>query len=273
MNENEPDYRAQARRYHLGLQLEPEQLRVLVTPVEGDGGLHQFSLPLDPTTDRAKALEDAVYATPMLLGDYASIGVTVVTDNFIPVPAGLAQQGAQVCGMLDEDMGEMLITDTVTPDIEIAWTIERKVFNFIERTFRNCPVECSVTPLVRFLKSKAERGNTAKVFVHFHDRNPRMADIAVFSADAHLLLLTTKACRTEADAVFFILGAMESAGLSRTDDEVQICGDSAARDAILPLLRKYVRYAVPLIFPSEAFRMGREALAAPFPLIVSNLTY
>lgn len=271
MTENEPDYRAQARRYRLGLQLEPGQLRVFITPVDGDAGLHQFSLPLNPTTEPVKALEDAVYATPMLLGDYASIAATVVTDSFIPVPAGLAQEGAQVCGLLDEDMGEMLITDAVTPGIEIAWVFGRKLFNFIERTFRNCPVQCSVTPLVRFFQSKAERGNTGKVFVHFHDRNPRMADIAVFGADARLLLLTTKPCANEADAVFFILGAMDTAGLSRTDDEVQICGDSAARDALLPHLRKYVRYAVPLIFPSEAFRMGREALAAPFPLIVNNL--
>lgn len=273
MNDEEPDYRTQARRYRLGLQLEPGLLRVVVAPVDGESGLHQFSLPLNPTAEPVKALEDAVYATPMLLGDYASIGVTVVTDNFTPVPEGLAEEGARLCGMLDEDMDEMLITDSAAPGVQIAWTFGRKLFNFIERTFRNCPVQCSVTPLVRFFHSKAERGNTGKVFVHFHDQNPRMADIVVFGADSRLLLLTTKPCRNEADAVYFILAAIETTGLSRTEDEVQICGDSAARDALLPLLRRYVRFAVPLIFPSEAFRMGRESLLAPFPLIINNLSF
>ncbi len=271
MNEMEPDYRGQARRYRLGLQLEPGQLRVLITPVDGEAGLHQFSIPLDPTADPAKALEDAIYATPMLLGDYASIGITVVTDNFIPTPAGLAEAGAEVCDLVDEDFGQMLVKDTITGDIQVAWAFDRKLFNFLERTFRNCPIRCSVTPLTRFLHAKAVRGNTGKVFVHFHGHNPRRADIAAFGADGRLLMLTTKPCRSEADAAYFVLATIDSTGLSRTDDEVQICGDAAARDAILPILRRYVRFAVPLIFPSEAFRMGREALVAPFPLIVQTL--
>lgn len=270
VTDQQTDSRAQARHSNLGLQFEPGVVRVVVSSVDGEMPLRQYSIPLDPTAETSRALEDAIYATPMLLNDYAGIRATVVTDNFIPVPRGLSEAGAEVCGMLDEDSGEILLTDNAGA-IDIAWTFDRKLYNFIERTFRNCPISCYVTPLVKFFTAKAIRGNSGKVFVHLHGSSPRHADILVFAGDGRPLMVTTKRYNTEADALYYILAAIETAGLSRTEDEVQVCGDSAAREALMPLLRQYVRFAVPVIFPSEAFRMGREALVAPFPLIVQKL--
>lgn len=269
--EGDNDHRVQARHNRLGLQLEPGQLRVVICPLDGDSTLHQFSIPLDPTADTSKALEDAIYATPMLLGDYDSISVTVATDNFTPVPTGLAEVSDSVCGLTDESSGQILMADQVNDSLQIIWSFDRKLYNFIERTFRNCPVRCSVTPLVRYFQRKTLRGNSGKVFAHLHGPASQIMDLFVFGADGQPRLITTKKCMTEADKVYFILAAIQISGLSRTEDEVQICGDTGGRDTLLPLLRRYVRHAVPVIFPSEAFRMGREALAAPFPLIVQNL--
>lgn len=267
--EQETDLRAQARNYRLGLQLESGLLRVVFIPVDGEASLQQFSIPLDPTVPASRSLEDAIYATPVLLADYASIHATVVTDSFIPVPTGLVEDGVRLCGLEDEASGEALLTDQPLDSMEIAWTFDRTLYNFLKRTFRNCPVQCSLTPLVQFFSAKALRGNTGKLFVHFHGTAPRRMDLMAFSADGRPLLVTTKRYTVEADALYYILAAMETTGLSRTEDEIQMCGDSAARDALMPLLRRYVRFAVPVIFPSEAFKMGREALQAPFPLIVN----
>jgi hypothetical protein len=45
----------------------------------------------------------------------------------------------------------------------------------------------------------------------------------------------------------------------------------ALREAIMPELRRYINYVMPVIFPSAMFRAGREAMNAPFELIVLPL--
>jgi hypothetical protein len=54
-------------------------------------------------------------------------------------------------------------------------------------------------------------------------------------------------------------------------DEIILAGDPASRAALSPLLRRYVRYVMPAIFPSTMFRAGRAALRTPFELVVAPL--
>jgi hypothetical protein len=50
-----------------------------------------------------------------------------------------------------------------------------------------------------------------------------------------------------------------------------VCGDVALREQIMPELRRFVNYVMPVIFPSTMFRAGKEALNAPFELILLPL--
>ena len=72
------------------------------------------------------------------------------------------------------------------------------------------------------------------------------------------------------DAVYYILASRENLRLPDTD-EIMISGDRTTRAAITPVLRRYVRYVMPAIFPSVMFRAGRASLSAPFELIVAPL--
>ena len=54
-------------------------------------------------------------------------------------------------------------------------------------------------------------------------------------------------------------------------DRLIVSGDADIRDRLLPLLRKYVSYVMPMIFPSDIFKLGRDALNAPFELIAIPL--
>ena len=85
----------QPRLWRLALQLDKDALQAVVWSTVEEATLVHFSLPLDPTLPQAKALEEAVYAAPVLLSDFGSVDVVVRTNAYMPVPQGL-----------DEDTGE-----------------------------------------------------------------------------------------------------------------------------------------------------------------------
>ena len=53
-----------------------------------------------------------------------------------------------------------------------------------------------------------------------------------------------------------------------TTDELQLIGDRTVRDAVAPMLRNYVTYVMPAIFPAASMRMGHDAVKTPFDLIL-----
>ena len=56
--------------------------------------------------------------------------------------------------------------------------------------------------------------------------------------------------------------------LNPTTDELQLIGDRTVRDAVAPMLRNYVTYVMPAIFPAASMRMGHDAVKTPFDLIL-----
>jgi hypothetical protein len=73
------------------------------------------------------------------------------------------------------------------------------------------------------------------------------------------------------DALYFILSTRQQL-LMRDSDEVVVAGDRVARAALTPLLRRYVRYVMPAIYPSVMFRAGKASLSAPLEMVLAPLT-
>ncbi|MDE6135730.1 MAG: DUF3822 family protein, partial [Muribaculaceae bacterium] len=132
-------------------------------------------------------------------------------------------------------------------------------------------VVCHVTPLLRYFSRKTLLGNTAKLYAHFNSGSARSVDILVFGPDGSPSMISSHPATSGTDAVYYILASAKACGLAFDSDEILICGDAAMRDAVMPTLRRYFNYVMPVIFPSAAFRAGREALKAPFPLIILPL--
>ena len=74
------------------------------------------------------------------------------------------------------------------------------------------------------------------------------------------------------DAVYYILASREALRLPDTD-EILIAGDRMLRAEITPVLRRYVRYVMPAIFPSVMFRAGKASLSAPLEMILAPIAY
>ena len=54
-------------------------------------------------------------------------------------------------------------------------------------------------------------------------------------------------------------------------DELHIMGDKEQKKALLPELRKYVKTVIQTIFPAQLLKLGKNAMIAPFDLIVIPL--
>lgn len=259
------------------MQLEPQQMRATVWSTVEDSSLRHFSLPLDPTLAGHKSLEEAVYAAPILLSDFARVDVLVRDHRYMAVPSGLPEETLK--DMIDysclapDDKDYDLHTDRIdTLDTDIAWPLESSLGGFLARTFRNPHVQCHVSPLLRHFSRRSALGNGGKVYAHLSQcGDTRQADIIILGGNGRLSLAASYDLRGDDDALYYILAGMQQAGLDPRADEVLVCGSGTMREALLARLRRYVAYAMPAIFPSAAFRAGKDALNAPFPLVILPL--
>lgn len=261
----------------MAMQLERGLLRAVMWSTVADGTLTQFSLPLDPALSGHKALEEAVYAAPVLLADFASVQIVVRASHFMIVPEGLdadlCLQGADYA-LLSADKGEVDTRTDALPGTgaKIVWQQDSGTASFLARTFRNPSVMCHISPLIRFFSRRANIGNRGKLYAHFHEcAGLRRLDIVAFGHDGKPALAATHPLNSEDDAVYYIVASMRRAGLDPAEDEALLCGHAPTREAIMPRLRRYVPEAMPVIFPSAALRAGHEALNAPFPIILLPL--
>lgn len=259
------------RLWRIALQLAPQALSVVQTSTVADASLRRFTLPLDPSQTSLRALEEAVYSMPELLGDFDRTDIIVRTGSYIVVPGELSDDdalSAAAYAQLDNSDDPSTLVIDRTDSATVVWSIDSDIRNFLARTFRNVPVQCHVSPLLRYLRRRSESGNTAKLYAHLTGDS---IDIIIFSADNRLLLAVTHTAETDTDALYFIMATARHAGLDLTSDEILLFGDAARRMSLMPLVSRYAARVMPLIFPSAALRAGREAFKAPFPLILLPL--
>jgi len=263
------------RLWRLALQLSPGVLHAVMTSTVADSSLIYRRLPLDTALPLHKALEEIVYATPELLADYGKIDILVDNDSYTIVPADTyldrvaVADITQLCKSDDEALA--VAEDAPASGVKVVWALPEKARQFLARTFRNAPARHSITMLLTYWGRKDEMSNRAKVFVHLTDGNPRRLDLAAYNTGGRLVMATTKSWSTDTDALYYILASARMGGFDPESDELLLCGDNSLRPAVTPLLLRYIRHVMPLIFPSAALRAGKEAFKAPFPLIILPL--
>lgn len=281
MIDNLPDLTtpAKAKLWRLALQIEPAVLHAVVWSTVEDSSLRYFKLPLDPTLPLHKALEEAVYAAPVLLADFARVDVDVHTPDYLVAPAitdgDTAAEALDFCCLCPDGHSPHTDLLDVGADLKVTWACHDQSAAFLARTFRNPAVECHISPLVRYFSRKSAMGNRGKLFVHLGSAASRpQADIIACAPGGRVLLAATRtlSASDSDDALYFVLASMAQCGLDPRADEILLCGDAAMRDRLMPRLRRYASAAMPLIFPSAAFRAGRDSLAAPFPLTLLSLS-
>lgn len=261
------DLIANPRLWKLSLLLEPDALTVVAHSTVEESSLIHARLPFDtaiPTA--AKALEETVYANPLLLADFSRVDVVVRTDKATVMPAEAAE-AANAAGKMLWPGEETVVTAKLTDEETLVAAIDTASARFIARTFNNPAVMPHLSVLARYFVHKSRLGNSGKMYVHLRRRE---IDVVAFSATG-MTVACTYHCESDDDAIYYILAAAKPGGFDLDRDEILLCGDAARRSALMQGLRRFATAVMPLIFPSSMFGTGAEALNAPFELIVLPL--
>lgn len=269
--------------WRLLLHLDSSELTAAFLNTAEDASLHVVRIPL-PDGPVLSALEEAVYANPILLSDFKRVDIVVRSQRFMLAPSELGRRGldALAATFIPEGISSDIYEDTLpaaTSDRGITnlWAVGcGDIMNFLSRTFNAPTFHHHLTPLIKYFGRRSELGNSGKLYVSIHHLADDGAsrgtlDIVAFGHSGSLELANSIRFECIDDAVYYILAAAAASGLNVTADEILVAGNSPLRASLLESLRRFVSYAMPHIFPSAAFRAGGGAVDIPFPLILIPL--
>lgn len=258
------------------LVMEPGSFTLSVmafSPVEHNS-LISAEIPLEKGLSPFKAFQDAVYDNPLLLADFKDVTVLLPSERFLLVPdffSGEPEREQAFRRLFPDnrtDGPEEILAESL-PGLRATMLtgVSREASGFLRRTFNNPRISHTLSPLVLYFKTKHPDKARGKMIVNLRDNR---CDVVILGDDAPLVINSFR-IGDPMDAVYYIMACREGVGLSPTD-EIILAGDTKSRGAVAPVLRRFVRYVMPAIFPSAMFRAGRAALHTPFELIVAPLS-
>lgn len=258
-------------RYNMLVRVGCAYVDVVIYSVLADNTLlyRTFPLTVSGSLSPVRALEDVVYDNPLMLSDFRKVYILLDTTAYCVIPSELDEsQAARVFSALHPAFsGAVHVADTATRNASVVFGIPDDLNGFIRRTFTGAVVLPHIAPLVRYFASKPGRGNSRRMICNLR---PASMDVIVIDGNS-LVQANTVTFRNVADAVYYILASRAAHRLDEHSDEVLLSGDQHVRDEIIPVLRTYIERVMPVIFPPQMFRAGKEAMLAPFDLIVTPL--
>lgn len=255
----------------LDLRLGASALDVMIyNPLEDSSLICRHSALPDEMTERRKAMESYIYDNPLLLSNFKSVTAIVENRTFMTVPTPVAD-ACQPLSLLREADNDIDSRSAVLRDelpqfgATILTPVDQPTVNFMQRTFPNIRLHNALYPFIRYCHANLTKGHTMKTFINIR---PNSLDIIVMSSSM-LYLVNRFEYRDINDAAYYILNSTEE--VQEDISEILIGGSRDQRDALMPLLRKFRAYVMPMIFPSAMFRAGADAMKAPFDLIILPL--
>ena len=254
--------------WRLIMRIDDKKLHVVLFCSLEDNSLIYREIQFDGAAQSLqKALEEAIYENPLLLSDFDRVDCIIETNKFTIIPSEIDNSDVKE-RIFKETFtsfdGEIIENNLIGLNANILMGMQRDLLNFIRRTFNNPNIFHNLTPLCQFFHKKSRSGNAAKMYAHLHDNH---LDLIAFDKDS-LRLANSFKFRDPMDAVYYIIACRKMLNLDDSNDEMLIAGNNTAREAITATLREYLAYVMPVIFPSEMFKAGKDAFNAPFDLIV-----
>lgn len=253
--------------WNLLLRLSPEALHVVMYSVVEDNSLIYRRFDLDPASPSwIGAIQNVVYDNPAILSDFRKVYCVVETTRYAVVPS---QCEAEADRRLLFDAAfpgsghEMMADDTGTLNGLVLTGIEPELRGFIYRTFQRATIVSHIAALCRYAAVNGSHGNKVKMIANIRENS---MDVVVTDG-RRLMLANTFAYDKAEDAVYYLLATRQRLGLDAHNDELLLAGDHARREELMPMLRSFVSRVMPIIFPPQMFKAGKDAMLAPFDLI------
>lgn len=223
------------------------------TLTDGSDGRRQGSVNIDAPLagSPAKTLEEAVYNSPSLLGDFNKITILADSDRFTIVPATVAADDetiAAVAAKLWPDSAGETVNADVCGKVAFLTVFGKSLDGFVSRTFPAATLRLRLAALTSYFMSLSAPVNRIKMYARFMP--DRRLDVVALSADGPVTA-NSYVCDSETDAAYYILACIKDCGFDMLDDELILCGDHTLYAPVTDLLRRYVNSVMPLLLPSH----------------------
>ncbi len=253
--------------WKLWLRLSDTHLTTMMIGPESVESSVRFSVTeLQPASTPLRSLEEAVYATPMLPADFASVSVMIDTPDFALMPPVKDQATAEmVARALMPDAPESNEPVAAAPfglNREVALTMlcDTQQLNFLRRTFANPLITHPLAAVGQYLAHiNYSAGDPRRAWAIMTD--DRLL-IFCFGTDGQITFANRYAIGSESDAAYFILAALP------TDCRLMIGGPSALRNAVAELLRPYVDPVLPITLSANLLHLLGAAPTAPLDILM-----
>lgn len=256
---------------NLLLRISHDAIDVVIYSVVEDNSLIYHRLELDTTSSsRLSAIQNVIYDHPAILSDFRRVYCVLETRDYAIVPALCRHPGQQKMlfdAAFPGNRLEMTADETGLNNATVLCGIEPDLRGFINRTFQRVSTVSHIAALCRYAGMNATHGNKRKMIA-----NVRRNSLDVVVTDGHrLLLANTFTYERPDDAVYYLLSTRQRLGLDPRNDEIILAGDHDSREALTQTLRNFVARVMPVIFPPQMFKAGKDAMLAPFELITLPL--
>lgn len=255
--------------WNLLLRVGLDAVDVVLYSIVEDNSLILRHFPIDPSApSRIGAIENVIYDNPALLSDFRKVYCVVESRKQTVIPAQCTSDSQMLFEAAFPGSGlEATADDTGTRNAVIVMGMEPELRGFLNRTFHRMKTMSHLASLCRYFASKAGQGNNVKMVA-----NMRESSLDVIVTDGRrLLLANTFSFNTPADAAYYLLACRQHLGLNPHSDELLLSGSQKVREELTPILRTYISRVMPVIFPPQMFKAGKESMLAPFDLIITPL--
>lgn len=216
-------------------------------------GVQTFTVANDLTVgDDVKILEESVYASPLLLGEFERTTIVFDSPRFTVVPEEVALDGE-----LLESVASLMWPDAAPDSINVSpaafgaaviSVAGHQLTGFVGRTFTKASLVHRIAALCRVFATLSKPVNNIRLYANLPSAG--RLDIVAMTGE-RLLMANTFECAGNEDAVYFIMAAVKDCGFDPLDDEMLLTGDADVCAAVREALRKYVNSVMPLLLPDK----------------------
>ena len=252
--------------WELLVLIEDKRVRYILFTPTVDGSL--IIGDVERTDDTLQGLEDAIYETPVLLNEYRRVRVLVCSSHFVLLPGETPDDD---CHLLARqtfvgDDGDVAVNE-LPGGVKLAYIMQRGMQAFLGRTFNYPELYHRLFPLYGYFRELNHGDDLSRMFLNLQET---CLDMVIYR-DGQLQCVNSCPYEAPDDAAYFVLNAWRAHGLDQLTDELQLTGNNDVRAAMTPMLRQYVKFVMPVVYPAAAMRLGRNAMQAPLELILLAL--
>ena len=264
---------SQPELWRLALIVSADRLDVALYPPLTREEIIWRSFAFDPDApSQLRAIEDIIYANPLLLSDFKRVDCIIDNAVALPLPAALTPADAETVyraatadAPADADIELYPTADCLTA---IALMQQPDISAFFRRTFYNVRFDSRMAALARFFINRSDA--PAGPMVYAISRSRRLTLIAV--SGQRLLMANNFTFQADADAAYYILASMQTLGLDPLATPLALNADSAeTRAGIAGMLKPYVTEITSIPLPALRYRATKATFEAPIDLLIRPL--